>query len=830
MRATTGEAAPRRARLRGRLLRRYVQAHPVAFGFAALILVTSVATGSLWGADASFWGTGPLAVFADGRWWTPLTVAAVPDSTIDTVLALLLSVTVLAYAEAVLGHRRTIWVMLCTTLVGVGVSIGIHAGLWVVTELGPVEIDEMPVLDPAIAVVGAAMTATAFSSALWRRRIRFIGFAVLLMFALYAGDVDAWYRLAVALVGLVLGMVLARGRERHPWHRSSVRETRSLMAALVAVTGFGPFAALVGGGGRGPLSLVVSSFAEFNQHLIDTCAVTYTPRCDHQLALLVTHGAGPTALALVPLVLLLVAALGLRQGRRAGLVLAVAVETLLAGLAVYSLLSGELYIDRWVDGSGLQYVMWGIASIGVPLAAAVSLVVLRRRFPVRATSRAVRAFAGAVALAFVLCAALFVAASWTERASFDVLPSLGDILVEMIRRFVPPAFLQGVGQPPYPRRGVALFIYQWVGVAFWCVVVVGMLRLYRRVRSGAHADAALYRDLLRRGGGTLGFIGTWHGNSYWYSEDRQSAVAYRLVGDVAIAIADPLTVPAHRARTVGGFVDHCISHGWTPVFYSIHDEFLPVFEQMGWEHTSVGEETVMVLADLTMTGKAWQKVRQPMTRAEREGIVDVWTRWQDLTAAQISQIEEIDEQWVADRALPEMGFTLGSLEEAKDPEVALLLAVDAEGRIQVVTSWMPSWCDGRLTGWTLDFMRRRPDGPNGLMEFVIARAALRAKDDGLTELSLSGAPLATKPDGPGSQTVLAALLEQLAEVLEPVYGFASLFRFKSKFHPEYRTIHLAYGDPMQLPLIGVAIGRAYLPDADARDVWGVARAARGSER
>lgn len=833
MGATTGEAArpPARRRAWGRLLRRYLTAHPVAVGFAALIALTSVATGSLWGADASFWGTGPISVFGLGRWWTPLTATLVPDSTIDAVLAFVLALTVLAYAESLLGHLRTVWVMAVTTLVGVGVAIGVHAGLWVVTELGPVEIDELPVLDAATAIFGAAMTATAFASALWRRRIRLIGFAVLVMFALYAGDIDAWYRLSVALVGLLFGVWLARGRPRHPWHRSSTRETRSLMAALVAVTGLGPFAALVAGGGRGPLSLVVSSFAEYNQRLVDQCTLAYTPRCDHQLAMLVTHGAGPAVLALMPLLLLLVAAVGLREGRRAGYALAVSVETLLAALAVYSLLSGELYIDRWVDGSGLQYVMWGIASIGVPIAAAVGLVVLRRSFPVRATGHAVRAFAGTVVLAFLICASLFVSASWTLRASFDVMPSLADILVEMLRRFVPPAFLQGVGQPPYPRHGVALLIYQWVGVAFWAVVLAGVLRLYRRVRTGSSADAALYRDLLRRGGGTLGFLGTWRGNGHWYSEDRQSAVAYRLIGDVAIAIADPLTVPAHREQTVLGFVDHCIGHGWTPVFYSVHDEFLPVFDRMGWEHTSVGEETVMVLSEVTLAGKAWQKVRQPMTRAEREGIVDVWTRWQDLTAAQIAQIEEIDEQWVADRALPEMGFTLGSLEEAKDPEVALLLAVDADGRIQVVTSWMPSWQDGRLTGWTLDFMRRRPDGPNGLMEFVIARAALRAKEAGLVELSLSGAPLATKPDAAdGERTVLSSLLGWMAHVLEPVYGFASLFRFKSKFHPEYRTIHMAYSDPVELPRIGVAIARAYLPDAAARDVVGFARAARGSER
>ncbi len=52
-------------------------------------------------------------------------------------------------------------------------------------------------------------------------------------------------------------------------------------------------------------------------------------------------------------------------------------------------------------------------------------------------------------------------------------------------------------------------------------------------------------------------------------------------------------------------------------------------------------------------------------------------------------------------------------------------------------------------------------------------------------LSLSGAPLADDPDEPvdGDPAPLRSLLRWLAEVLEPAYGFASLFRFKGKFRP-----------------------------------------------
>ena len=44
------------------------------------------------------------------------------------------------------------------------------------------------------------------------------------------------------------------------------------------------------------------------------------------------------------------------------------------------------------------------------------------------------------------------------------------------------------------------------------------------------------------------------------------------------------------------------------------------------------------------------------------------------------QIEEISEQWAQLKALPEMKFTLGGVEELHDPRVRILYAIDAEGR------------------------------------------------------------------------------------------------------------------------------------------------------
>ncbi|MBV8931270.1 MAG: DUF2156 domain-containing protein, partial [Kutzneria sp.] len=98
-----------------------------------------------------------------------------------------------------------------------------------------------------------------------------------------------------------------------------------------------------------------------------------------------------------------------------------------------------------------------------------------------------------------------------------------------------------------------------------------------------------------------------------------------------------------------------------------------------------------------------------------------------------------------------------------------------------------------------------------VMEFLIASAAQSLKQEGAEFLSLSGAPLARLDRGE-QVTALQRILDVTGKALEPVYGFRSLLSFKAKFQPEYRPLYMAYPDSSTLPVIGNAIGRAYLPE------------------
>jgi lysylphosphatidylglycerol synthetase-like protein (DUF2156 family) len=174
-----------------------------------------------------------------------------------------------------------------------------------------------------------------------------------------------------------------------------------------------------------------------------------------------------------------------------------------------------------------------------------------------------------------------------------------------------------------------------------------------------------------------------------------------------------------------------------------------------------------------------------------------------------------------------MGFTLGGVDEALDPEVRCGLAVDADGRVHGVTSWLPvHGPGGAVVGWTLDVMRRLPDGFRPVTEFLIASACLSFRGSGALWVSLSGAPLAHS-DETEDLGGLSRLLDRLGEMLEPLYGFRSLDAFKAKFQPRHVPLFMVFRDEAALPRISLALTEAYLPDVSTADL---ARAGLGALR
>ncbi|KOV80796.1 bifunctional lysylphosphatidylglycerol flippase/synthetase MprF [Nocardia sp. NRRL S-836] len=719
-----------------------------------------------------------------------------------------------ALAEREFGALRTAAIFLVSHVVGafLGISwvlVGQAAGWWWLDSL----VDQVAA-GPSVGGVGLALALSFRMPPLWRRRVRLFTILSVLVLTLYSGWLEDVLRLSGGVVGLLIGALFLKGGAEHK--PRTLQETRVLVALLLAASALGPVVAMLSPNQDGPLwwfADVVAVAQPSQDEVAGVCGDPDAADLCRTMLVQLSYGRFPAlVMSLLPAMLLLVLAEGLRRGRRFAWWSALVCNAAYAAFIGWYVVQAAQIPERGALDLAFSYSV----PMLVPLAITVVLLVTRKYFDIALPRHAVVRFWRFTLGSVALLSALYVFGGYLLREEFSPVPGFAELLADLPARFLPPGYLVGLVPLQFAADGfVGTLLFEYTGVVFWLIALAGLLMASWRAWPTASTEAAQRaRALMQRyGGSSLSYMTTWRGNEYWFTPDGETAVAYRVVATIALTVGDPIG-PAPVAA-VRGFAEFCARNGWTPCLYSVGAATTDAVTDLGWSAVQVAEDTVIELDTLSFTGKKWQDVRTALNKAAKAGITAEWCTFAEAPYAITDQIRSISAEWVADKGLPEMGFTLGGLEELSGEGVRCLVAVDADRTVHGVTSWLPVYADGEVVGWTLDFMRRRSDGFRGSMEFLIASAASSLKEEGARFLSLSGAPLARLDRGEQPRA-LQRVLDFTGQVLEPVYGFRSLFAFKAKFQPVYRPMFMAYPDSAALPRIANAVSRAYLPHLNAR--------------
>jgi lysyl-tRNA synthetase, class II len=99
-------------------------------------------------------------------------------------------------------------------------------------------------------------------------------------------------------------------------------------------------------------------------------------------------------------------------------------------------------------------------------------------------------------------------------------------------------------------------------------------------------------------------------------------------------------------------------------------------------------------------------------------------------------------------------------------------------------------------------MRRDPDTPNGLTEFLVARGLEQLRERGVEEASLNFAAFARFIHEP--RGLFERLLGRILLVADAFFQIERLYRFNAKFFPRWEPRYLLYERAPSLPRVGLA--------------------------
>jgi phosphatidylglycerol lysyltransferase len=757
---------------------RQVRRVPATACFVAVVWVAGLVTGSI-AHGPTHWLSGYAGVGwpspGHRHWWIPLS-GALSASGLDSYLTVtVLGLAILVPAEHRMGATRTFTTLLASQAVGLALAAGLikladpARGSWLYVFSSETAVGVLPGL------LGTGFALSYWLTPRWRRRLQLLLAVPIVIGVMYIGHPEQVVQACGAAGGLAIAELGYHRARPLAGMRASEREIRTLVGVLVALPALGDMLAALVGSAHDPMSLFSLLFAAPGSGQRDLAATQWLGALVHT----------------TPGLLLLASAYGLRRGHRLAWWLGVAVNLAMLGASIWAAYALKSGAGAHLGGlsAGPRATILTREAILLPVVTLIVLAVTRSRFDQTAERRAVRNLAITLATALGVSFGIFLLAGYLLRDQLRPRPDLGG-----------------------PRWDL------WVFLPLWVVILGALTAFFLHTYTSRDAGAAdRARAILMRGGSTLSYMSTWRGNKYWFSSDGRSAIAYRPIAGVAVTVGEPFGDPAALDSAITEFAEFCEHRSLQPCLYSVTEQARIVTDRLGWKSVQVAEDALLPLADLEFAGKKWQNVRNAVNKAAREGITAEWWCYPEAPTELLQQIRQISAKWVADKGLPEMGFTLGGLEELNDPNIRCLIAVGADRKVHAITSWMPVYEDERLVGWTLDLMRRNigPDTSHGVMEFLIATAARTFREEGARFVSLSGAPLARLNRGQQPCTV-QRLLDMIGNAMEPVYGFQSLLQFKDKFHPVYQPLYLAYPDPAAIGSIATAIGRAYLPHLTSR--------------
>jgi phosphatidylglycerol lysyltransferase len=342
----------------------------------------------------------------------------------------------------------------------------------------------------------------------------------------------------------------------------------------------------------------------------------------------------------------------------------------------------------------------------------------------------------------------------------------------------------------------SLQVAGWLARIYLLVLFLRPVILRNRQEAPRDAVARIFRDHSRY---SLSVFAVQPDKHHLVVAEGRAFVAYATRGAVALAAGDPLASDEDFERSVREYVQHCDRNGWTACIYEAAEERLPVYRSLGFRALKMAEEAVLELREFDLAGGKRANLRAMVNKTLKTGmIVRLYSRDAAPDPSVDEQLEAISQEWLAEKRIGELGFTLGrfSLEALRG--VPVFIAARGE-RIEAFCSWL-SYRNGVAV--VLDLMRKRKDAVSGTMDLLISQSLLQLKMMGYTQASLANAPLANVSEPRGALDRGVALL---FENLNAIYGYKNLFQFKKKFAPRWEGRYLVYPKGADLPRIAYAL-------------------------
>ena len=323
-----------------------------------------------------------------------------------------------------------------------------------------------------------------------------------------------------------------------------------------------------------------------------------------------------------------------------------------------------------------------------------------------------------------------------------------------------------------------------------------------RLRTAPRERQIASQIVVHHGRSSLDAFKLWPDKSYFFPPSNRAFLAYSVGGGFALVLGDPVGPEEEIESTVRGFSAFCGENDWGLAYYQTLPDFLPIYERCGLSRLKLGEDAIVDLRTFVLEGKERKSLREAVHRVERQGIT-VRRCDPPISDALLTELQSVSDDWLRIPGRRERQFTLGRFEPEYVMKSPVLVATDRSGAVLGFVNVLPSYRKGEAT---IDLMRRRPSAPNGVMDFLLVKTMLDARERGFERFSLGLAPMSgfQEQENPSpEERAIHAFLRHLTFI----FSFSGLRAYKAKFASDWEPRYIIYRNVFDLPRVAMTLAR-----------------------
>ena len=304
----------------------------------------------------------------------------------------------------------------------------------------------------------------------------------------------------------------------------------------------------------------------------------------------------------------------------------------------------------------------------------------------------------------------------------------------------------------------------------------------------------------RHGHDTLANFALRPDRSYCFAPSGEAFVPFVTIAGFAMAPGGPIGAPDHLDAALDAFEQLCTERRWRPVFLSVPDTELARYRRRGLRHFYFGDEAIVPVDTFELSGKRNKSMRQSVQRVARDHQLEVLVE-RETPCHRCAELEALSERWRA--GAPERGFSMACAQPVGHgpADAELFVAVREDGVPGGFLRVLPVPGDPRA--FTLDAMRRDPEAPNGMTEFLVAKTVEVLRERGAERFSVNFAVMGRLYREDHDNSRGDQMLEQFFRPFNRFFPFKSLYEINRRFRPDWISRVVVYRSHLQLPFITV---------------------------